>query len=421
MHRPSLNLSALSLAALLTLSGTALVQPQELEVGALHGVVLDAWGEPVAGVIVQLTEGDCHGHDDWKGYEPPITVTRDGVEEEVILRYRDSEILTDDDGAYAFPDLAPSTYAVRVLANRWTRIDRITEVPAGEPAELEIELPLLGSAAFRILLPEGELSSRMALKVRLDNPGQLTPIPHNTEALQLEDDGTVVLEGLPLGAHFFSLRVNDFDRPDDHWPFMDWSHYLGKFAVETIDDPVRVLYLEDSFPVLGGVSIAWNEATRWSRGHLQIANLGPNQAVEEFESTHNADRMLFRVPPGSYRVVVEDRFNGWKWVDPTSFDVQRGERAEVEVEVPFEKRTIRIFTPDGDPFADQEITWRPAGKRSPKKITLRRRTDVDGRVEKLWLPPGDYIFGAAEVLGVEAAVTWVADDVDLVIELEDPE
>jgi hypothetical protein len=174
----------------------------EVPLGAtLTGRVVDAIGQPVAGVLVQThTTLELGAEEPWRvwlepsGVDKPRPVGRSRADAAGTRRV----VHTDGTGRYAFSGLAPGTHVVTAYGTPFTQRSVSTDIGAERDRHTVPDIVLGGSASadIDVWLPAEVNVSELQLVLKIGSGSWLKQI--TTEPLSLRGEPTVLqLRGLP--------------------------------------------------------------------------------------------------------------------------------------------------------------------------------------------------------------------------------
>lgn len=310
---------------------TRAVRVAVCEALALEGVVVDAAGTPLAGLVVDVTAGRVAGHTAGadsrlgpSGLEPPITAST----------------RTDADGRFRVAGLGAGPYVVRASASLFVTTQALVELPDANEAELTLTLPRCAPLHLKLSSDVAPRAGRLAVSlpregdIALQHPAAYSSLLHGL--LELDAAGHVEPVVLPLGELSVALELR-YGSEAEGW----WS---GVFLERrTLQHSGELVELDVSALLPGHLGIGVTGLTgAWQRASFVLEPVpGAAEDLRPIVGLTRPDRdeptrghVEFEGRAGVYRLVVRglDR----EWTPARTFEVVRNEVRSAQVALPAE-------------------------------------------------------------------------------------
>lgn len=369
----------------------------------LAGRVLDEHGAPLAGVALELTQGERAGE-----AAPALPTTRivrgTALGPAPAISARGT---SDAQGAFRFADLAPGRWTVRARFSHWLAADK-TLALGPDTAPLELARPPAGFLAGRVLLPAGTDPSAVELLIG-DDFVPRTARGGAAPDVTIARDGSFRAGPLPVGT--FPVRAlvpgsarSDAQAVESFGGFRD----LGTVEIRAGAEATRDFDLAGELPLrlalevrAGGVALesGWVVALR-ADGTL-------DEHPESLALGAGGRATLALSPARPARLAIVARELGWVARTDEVLSGASGAKLTRSIDVPLVRHTLRcVDAATRAPLPAHEIRW--SAELAGLAATAHASTDAQGLLE-LALPIGQHAFAdAARADAPATSLDWPA-------------
>jgi RNA polymerase sigma-70 factor (ECF subfamily) len=351
---------------------------------SLSGIVIDQdVGEPISGLRIVLVRRDC-----W---------------------IETHETVTDDEGRYSFPSLAPAIYTVYPIdRQRFVSSDHAKIVVRQSESSYTIEMRRGAVITGRVTDSRtGQPIAGVVAAAGLVDPDTDSHPRTYMRSEPTASDGIYMIEGLPTGEYRVGFSgpsslppVTDAVR--ETLPLLDVNpgqvYSDIDFAVDRLY-PVSGVVRDPEGNPLGGVSVLDYDLDRPERYRNMYM---PNPTLTDADG-----RFIRWLPEATGKLVLRAISGKWASRDTGPMPVRAGGLDNVElIAYPAGRIFGLVKSPDGTPIPSAEVACETLNATALRDVPENERfafgagnvwTDMQGRFTLVGLPPDDYTFTYREV------------------------